>query len=81
MSRKVICLLNNATVEATNCDPSLTVFSSESCNNHACSEGNTINMTIFLYFFFFFLLIFFFMCVLIILNVLPILDHVVCLLS
>lgn len=39
MSRKVLCFIENKTVDANNCDPSLIHFSSESCNNHPCSKG------------------------------------------
>jgi len=39
MSRKVLCFIDNRTVDANNCDPSLIHFSSETCNNNPCSKG------------------------------------------
>jgi hypothetical protein len=39
MSRKVLCFVDNKTVDANNCDPSLIHFSSETCNNNPCSKG------------------------------------------
>jgi hypothetical protein len=39
MSRKVLCFIENKTVDANNCDPSLIHFSSETCNNNPCSKG------------------------------------------
>nr|CAD7441589.1 unnamed protein product [Timema bartmani] len=39
MTRKVLCFIENKTVDVRNCDPSLTPFSTESCNNQQCSGG------------------------------------------
>ncbi|XP_021914576.1 papilin isoform X2 [Zootermopsis nevadensis] len=44
MSRKVLCFIENNTVDANNCDPSLIHFSSETCNNHPCSEDQIMPM-------------------------------------
>ncbi|XP_023705293.1 papilin isoform X5 [Cryptotermes secundus] len=44
MSRKVLCFIENKTVDANNCDPSLIHFSSESCNNHPCSKDQIMPM-------------------------------------
>ena len=41
MSRKVLCFIDNRTVDANNCDPSLIHFSSETCNNNPCSRGES----------------------------------------
>lgn len=42
MTRKVICLLENKTVDASDCDPNLVPFSSDPCNNHPCGLGNIL---------------------------------------
>ncbi|PSN47564.1 hypothetical protein C0J52_19332 [Blattella germanica] len=38
MTRKVLCYVENATVDIKNCDPSLIHFASETCNNNPCTD-------------------------------------------
>nr|CAD7426582.1 unnamed protein product [Timema monikensis] len=42
MTRKVLCFIENKTVDVRNCDPSLTPFSTESCNNQQCSRDQIL---------------------------------------
>ncbi|XP_069673465.1 papilin isoform X4 [Periplaneta americana] len=44
MTRKVLCFIENSTVDAKNCDPSLIHFSSETCNNLPCSKDQIMPM-------------------------------------
>lgn len=41
MSRKVICMKDNATASLDNCDINTIMFAKESCNEHPCGEGKT----------------------------------------
>lgn len=41
MNRKVICMKDNVTAPASDCDPSAIMFSLEDCNKQPCEEGNT----------------------------------------
>lgn len=40
-SRKVLCMLNNETVPALQCDLNDILFGNEDCNNNPCGTGNT----------------------------------------
>ncbi|XP_035723305.1 papilin-like isoform X5 [Vespa mandarinia] len=42
MSRKVICMKDNATASLDNCDISTIMFAKESCNEHPCGEDEVI---------------------------------------
>ncbi|XP_054258197.1 papilin isoform X2 [Macrosteles quadrilineatus] len=44
-TRKVLCMLNNVTVPATQCDVNLLLFASEDCNNIPCGTDQIITVT------------------------------------
>lgn len=49
-SRKVFCMIGNATVDAGQCKPETLLYSSDECNKQPCGEGK--NKIVFLYYYF-----------------------------
>lgn len=43
-TRKVLCFLENKTVDVSNCAPDKIVFSSETCNDQPCGKGKLFTL-------------------------------------